>query len=121
MDLYKAFATFNHNLLLVKQNANGVSFSTIKLVQIYLPEQFQRVNINNNFIFIKWCKILHTDQFYVPFYSIFSLTTFSISYKMLIFAILLMILDRIESKLKMSTLYRIIVKNKNFTTNPLFI
>ena len=59
----------------------------------YLSEQFQRVNINNNFS--KWCKILlgvpHC-QFYVPFYATFSLMTFSILYKTHVFAILLMII-----------------------------
>ena len=56
MDLSKAFDTLNHNLLLVKLNAYGSSFNTMKLIQSYLWERFQWVNINNNFS--EWCKIL---------------------------------------------------------------
>ena len=56
MDLSKAFDTLNHNLLLVKLNAYGSSFNTIKLNQSYLWERFRWVNINNNFS--EWCKIL---------------------------------------------------------------
>ena len=53
MDLSKAFDTINHNLLLVKLNANGFSFNAIKFIQSYLSERFQRVNN-----FSEWCKIL---------------------------------------------------------------
>ena len=56
MDLSKAFDTLNHNLLLAKLNAYDLSFNAIKIVQSYLSERFQRVNINNNFS--EWCKIL---------------------------------------------------------------
>ena len=56
MDLSEAFDTLNHNLLLAKLSAYGFCFSVIKLVQIYLLERFQRVNINNSFS--EWCKIL---------------------------------------------------------------
>ena len=63
MDLSKAFDTINHNLLLANYlpiyyllNAYGFSFNTIKFVQSYLLERFQRVNTNNNFS--QWCKIL---------------------------------------------------------------
>ena len=56
MDLSKPFDKLNHNLLLTKLNAYGFSFNTIKFVQSYLSERFQRVNINNNFS--EWCKIL---------------------------------------------------------------
>ena len=65
MDLSKAFDTLNHNLLFAKLDAYGFSFNAIKLVQSYLSERFQRVNINNNFS--EWCKILlgvyHKGQF----------------------------------------------------------
>ena len=54
IDLYKAFDTLDHNLLLAKLNAYGFSFNAIKFIQSYLSERFQRVNINNNFS--KWCK-----------------------------------------------------------------
>ena len=56
MDLSKAFDTLKHNLLLAKLNAYGFSFNAIKLVQSYLSERFQRVNVNNNLS--EWCKIL---------------------------------------------------------------
>ena len=56
MNLSKAFETLNHKLSVPKVNANGFSFNWIKLVQSYLPEPFQRININNKFW--KWCKIL---------------------------------------------------------------
>ena len=56
MDLFKAFDTLNQNLLLAKLDASGFSFNTIKFVQSYLSERFQRVNTNNNFR--EWCKIL---------------------------------------------------------------
>ena len=51
MDLSKAFDT-------LKLNASSVSFNAIKLIQSYLSGRFQRVNINNNFIFIGWRKTL---------------------------------------------------------------
>ena len=56
MDLFKAFDTLNQNLLLAKLDASGFSFNTIKFVQSYLSERFQRVNTNNNFR--ERCKIL---------------------------------------------------------------
>ena len=49
MDLSKEFDTLNHILLLAKLNACGFYFHAIKLVQSYLSERFQKVNINNNF------------------------------------------------------------------------
>ena len=49
MDLFKACDTLNHNLLLAELNAYGFSFNAIKLIQTYLSERFQRVNINSNF------------------------------------------------------------------------
>ena len=56
MDLSKAFDTLNHNSLLAKLNAYDFPFDAKKLVQIYLSERFQRVNINSNFS--EWWKIL---------------------------------------------------------------
>ena len=100
MDLSKAFDTLNHNLLLAKLNAYGFSFNAIKFVQSYLSERFQRVNINNNFN--EWCKILLG----VPQGSILGsllfnifIKTFSILYKTLIFATLLMIIHYIPLRI----------------------
>ena len=45
-----------YNFLLAKLSAYGFCSNVIELVQIYLLERFQRVNINNNFS--EWCKIL---------------------------------------------------------------
>ena len=56
MNLSETFDTLNHNLLLAKVNAYGFSFNAKKFVQGYLSEQFQRVNINNNFS--EWLKII---------------------------------------------------------------
>ena len=79
MDQSKAFDTLNQNLLLAKLNVYGFSLNTKNFVQSYLSEQFQRVNINNNFS--EWCKILLG----VPFLTFFI-------YKSLISATLLMII-----------------------------
>ena len=100
MDLSKAFDTLNNNLLLAKLDAFGFSFNAIKFVQSYLSERFQRVNINN--IFSEWCKILlgvPQGSVLGPFYSTFSLMTFSILYKTLIFATLLMIIHYIPLRI----------------------
>ena len=99
MDLSKAFDTLNHNLLLAKLNAYGFSFNAIKFVQSYLSERFQRVNIKSNFS--EWCKILLgiPQGSIVPFYSTFSLITFSILYKTHISATLLMIIRYIPLRI----------------------
>ena len=49
MDLFKGFDTLKHNLLLAKLNAYGFSFNAMKIVQRFLREPVQKVNINNNF------------------------------------------------------------------------
>ena len=54
LDLSKAFNTLNHNLLLAKLNLYDLSFNAIKFVLSNLSEQFDRVNIKNNFS--EWCK-----------------------------------------------------------------
>ena len=102
MDLSEAFDTLNHDLLLAKLSAYGFCFSVIKLIQIYLLERFQRVNINNNFS--EWCKILlGVPQESIPgpllLNAIFSLMAFSFSYKKLIFATLLMIIHYIQLRI----------------------
>ena len=55
MDLSKAFDTLNHNLLLAKLNAYGFSNNSLKFIQIYLKNRYQRTNINN--VFSSWLKI----------------------------------------------------------------
>ena len=72
MDLSKTFDTLNHNLLIAKLNAYGFSFNAIKLVQSYLSERFQKVNVKFNFS--EWCKILLG----VPQVSILGLLLFNI-------------------------------------------
>ena len=55
MDLSKAFDTLNHNLLLAKLNAYGFSNNSLKFIQSYLKNRYQRTNINN--VFSSWLKI----------------------------------------------------------------
>ena len=100
MDLSKAFDTLNHNLLLAKLNAYCFSFNATKFVQSYLSERFQGVNINNNFR--EWCKILLVvpqESILGPLFSTFSLMTFSILYKTLIFATLPMTIHYIPLRI----------------------
>ena len=49
MDLPKAFDTINHNLLLAKLEAHGFSMTSLKLMQNYLSNQFQRTSVNTSF------------------------------------------------------------------------
>ena len=55
MDLSKAFDTLNHNLLLAKLNAFGFSNNSLKFIQSYLKNRYQRTNINK--VFSSWLKI----------------------------------------------------------------
>ena len=100
MDLSKAFDTLNHNLLLAKLDAYGFSFNATKFIQSYLSERFQGVNINNNFR--EWCKILVVvpkESILGPLFSTFSLMTFSILYKTLIFPTLPMTIHYIPLRI----------------------
>ena len=81
--LSKALITLNHNILITKLNALGFYFNAIKFVRSYFSERFLRVNKNNNFS--KWCKTIVR----MSFYSKFSLITFSVLFKKLIFATLI--------------------------------
>ena len=46
MDLSKAFDSLNHELLLAKLHANGISRSALMLIHSYLLNRRQRVKIN---------------------------------------------------------------------------
>ena len=48
-DLSKAFDTINHSLLLTKLEAYGFSMTSLKLMQNYLCNQFQRTSVNASF------------------------------------------------------------------------
>ena len=50
MDLSKAFDTINHSLLLAKLEAYGFSMTSLKLMQSYLCNRFQRTSVNGSFI-----------------------------------------------------------------------
>ena len=49
MDLSKAFDTINHSSLLVKLEAYGFSIASLKLMQSYLCNRFQRTPVNASF------------------------------------------------------------------------
>ena len=55
MDLSKAFDTINHSLLLAKLEAYGFSMTSLKLMQSYLCNRFQRTSVNASFS--NWKKI----------------------------------------------------------------
>ena len=47
-DLSKAFDCFNHELLIAKLHAYGLSLSSLKLVHDYLLNWKQRTKVNSN-------------------------------------------------------------------------
>ena len=49
MDFSKAFETINHSSLLAKLKAYGFSIASLKLMQSYLCNQFQRTSVNASF------------------------------------------------------------------------
>ena len=49
MDLSKFLDTINHNLLLAKLEAYGFSMTSMKLMQSYLCNRFQRTSVNVSF------------------------------------------------------------------------
>jgi hypothetical protein len=56
MDLSKAFDCMNHELLLAKLYAYGFSKNSIKTINSYLKNRWQRVKINNSFS--QWTELL---------------------------------------------------------------
>ena len=49
MDLSKTFDTINHSLLLAKLEEYGFSMTSLKLIQSYLHNRFQRTSVNASF------------------------------------------------------------------------
>ena len=49
MDLSKAFDTINHNLLIAKHQAHGISNNSLKLQFSYLSNRWHRTQINRKF------------------------------------------------------------------------
>ena len=49
MDLPKAFATLNHKPLIAKLHANGFNRDSLKLINDYLFNRWQRTKINKSF------------------------------------------------------------------------
>ena len=50
MDISKAFDTINYSLLLPQLEAYGFSMASLKLMQSYLCNRFQRTSVNGSFI-----------------------------------------------------------------------
>ena len=49
MDLFKAFDSLNHQLLITKLNASGFTHNSLCLIYSYLSDRWQRTKINNTF------------------------------------------------------------------------
>ena len=47
MDLFKAFDTLKHDLLIAKLNAYGFEHDALKLIYIYLTNRWDRTKINS--------------------------------------------------------------------------
>ena len=55
MDLSKAFDTLNHELLIAKLHAYGFNRDSLKLINDYLSNRWQRTKINKSFS--SWAKL----------------------------------------------------------------
>ena len=49
MDLSKAFDTIDHNILLAKLSAYGLSNCALKLIESYLSDRWQKIKVNSTF------------------------------------------------------------------------
>ena len=49
IDLSKAFDTLNHDLLITKLEAYGLSITFLRFICSYLNQHFQRTEVNNSF------------------------------------------------------------------------
>ena len=56
MDLSKAFDTINYELLIAKLHAYGIEKNSLKLIQSYLTDRWQRTKINSTFS--SWYELL---------------------------------------------------------------
>ena len=56
MELWKAFDTLNHDLLITKLHAYGFTRESLKLIKSYLANRWQRTKINTNFS--SWSELL---------------------------------------------------------------
>ena len=90
MDLSEAFDCIPYDFLIAKMHAYGFSIDSLKIFFSYLKGRKQNVKINNTYsVFQVYYLEFHKDQFYVPFFSTFSLMISYFGLKMLNYTILL--------------------------------
>ena len=56
MDLFKAFDTINHELLIAKLEAYGFDDAALEIILNYLGDRWQRTKINSSFS--TWTELL---------------------------------------------------------------
>ena len=92
MDLSKAFDCLPHDILLCKLECYGLSQKAVNLLSSYLSDQKQQVKIGN--VTSKWADIskgVPIVLFLDPYYSMYLLTIFSVSFRKVPFTIMQMI------------------------------